>query len=121
VHDSLKPRSDVPRNREGTDKAKRNVLVHDVLFTLTTMQAERAYEFSPSVRNANKVIAVGTGAALLAYGAVRQELPIHEVYPRGSSTAQTDPRGGRHRASGGSRHDTPMNTLEFNIPRPRRL
>ena len=36
------------------------------------MQVERAYEFSPSVKNAEKVIAVGTGAALLACGAVRR-------------------------------------------------
>ena len=36
------------------------------------MQAERVYELSPSVRNAHKVIAVGTGAALLVYGAVRR-------------------------------------------------
>jgi len=27
----VKPRTDVSRNREGTDKAKRKVLVHDVL------------------------------------------------------------------------------------------
>ena len=133
---------------------------------VATMQAERAYEFSPSVKNANRVIAVGTGAALLAYGAVRRSqagawiaaasvpffyrafaghwpepfralgangntkkalsgdrgahvreavrlgLPIHEV---------TDPRGRRNRPSGCSRHETPMNTLEFNIPGPRRL
>jgi len=36
------------------------------------VQVESAYEFSPSVKNAEKVMAVGTGAALLAYGAVRR-------------------------------------------------
>ena len=36
------------------------------------MQAQHASGFSPSVKNANRVIAVGTGAALLAYGAVRR-------------------------------------------------
>jgi len=36
------------------------------------VHVESTYEFSPSVKNAEKAIAVGTGAALLAYGAVRR-------------------------------------------------
>ena len=72
VQDSVKPRTDVSRNREGTDKAKRRALVHDVLLTSQLCKPNVPASSPHQLENANKVIAVGTGAALLAYGAVRR-------------------------------------------------
>jgi uncharacterized membrane protein len=47
-------------------------LVRDVLFARSIMQAEHIDPPFTSVSNANNLIAVGTGAALLAYGAMRR-------------------------------------------------
>ena len=46
-------------------------MVHDVLFASATMPAEHA-DAPTSLAHANNLIAIGTGAALLTYGAIRR-------------------------------------------------